>query len=180
MMLAFPLSILVLAVALLRWGWSGDSRIAHLGWAIGIASLVWLGILEGAWGVAVGFTLAIAAAFVPLLHAAVVSPAKVRRRAKEPAIALGADRSAVGRRLAVFAMVVPASFVAALVFALGVNALMKGDGALEANSVATAFMLQPLVWAGLMTWQMCLPSVTRMARPPLLVAATGATLWVIA
>ncbi|TIX50744.1 hypothetical protein [Alteraurantiacibacter aquimixticola] len=179
-MIALPLLLLLPAVALLRAGWGGDRRLAYAGWALGAVSLVWLGVLEGAWGVAVGFTLAIGAALVPVLYAAAVSPARARRDAKDPAIALTSDGAAIGRRLLVFLLVVPVSFLAAQWFAFTLNALMKGDAPLEANSVATAFMVQPIVWTGLMAWQMCQRGPVDMIKPPLLIAALGALLWIFA
>ena len=52
--------------------------------------------------------------------------------------------------------------------------------ALEANSVATAFMLQPLVWALLTAWQMCQAKPSAMVWPPAAVALLGTLLWCLA
>lgn len=179
-MIAFPLLLTIVAVALLRAGWGGDRRLAGAGWAVVAGALVWLGGLAGAWGVATGFVLAMAAALAIVLHAAAISPVGAKRRAGEPAIALSGADAAVGRRLLVFLLVVPASFLATQWFAFALNVAMKGGGPLDANSVAAAFFIQPLVWSVLMAWQMTQERPTRMIKPPLLVAAAGTLLWILA
>ena len=178
--IAFPLLLLLPAVALLRAGWSGDSRLAYAGWAVGAFSLIWLTMLDGAWGLAVGFVLAIAAALAIVLHTAATSPAKSRRAIGIANVAVEPGRVAIGRRLLVFALVVPVSVLAAQWFAFGLNAVMKGGAPLEANSVATAFMVQPVVWTLLMVWQVCQTKPSAMVWPPVVVASLGTVLWVAA
>ncbi|WP_299309029.1 hypothetical protein [uncultured Croceicoccus sp.] len=186
-MIAAPLLLILVAVALVRAGWGRDRRLSHGGWALGVGALIWCALLDGAWGVAVGATLGVAAAMAIVLFVAATAPA---RRSPQRAGAPRSDRMAtlstrpadlaLGRRLAVFALTVPVSFLAAQWFAFACNAAMKGDAPLEANSVATMFMVQPLVWAGLMTWQLCQRGPAEMIRPPLLVAAIGALIWIFA
>lgn len=175
--IAIALSSLVPAVALLRLGWTGDTRLAYAGWAIGVTSLFSLAMLEGAWGLSVGLTLAMILALALVLHTAATSPVRAARGNR---IAAGPSASAdpqIGRRLLVFTLVVPVSFVAAQWLAFGLNAAMKNGGPLEANSVATAFMLQPLVWTVLMAWQMCQAKPSAMVWPPAAVALLGTVLW---
>ncbi|WP_239807090.1 hypothetical protein [Croceicoccus hydrothermalis] len=190
-MIAAPLLLILMAVALVRAGWGGDRRLSHGGWALGAGALLWLALLDGAWAVAVGATLGVAAAMALMLFIAATAP--VRRsagrtgasRPEKIAVATArsgvrADDLALRRRLAVFVLTVPVSFLAAQWFAFACNAAMKGDAPLEANSVATMFMAVPLVWAGLMSWQLCQRGPADMIRPPLLIAGLGALLWMFA
>lgn len=175
--IAIALALLVPAVALLRVGWSGDTRLAYAGWAIGAISLLSLAILEGAWGLSVGLTLAMILALALVLHAAATAPVRAGRGTR---IAYAPRTSAdpqIGRRLLVFTLVVPVSFLAAQWLALGMNAVMKNGGPLEVNSVATAFMLQPFVWTVLMAWQMCQAKPSAMVWPPVAVALLGTVMW---
>ena len=178
--IAIALALLVPAVALLRLGWRGDTRVAYAGWAIGAVSLFSLAILEGAWGLAVGFALAIIIALSLVLYAAATSPVRARRGTRKSAIATAPADPTIGRRLFVFTLVVPVSFLSAQWLTFGLIAVMKSGGPLEANSVATAFMLQPLVWALLMAWQMCQAKPSAMVWPPAAVALLGTLLWCLA
>lgn len=175
--IAIPLASLVLAIALLRLGWSGDTRLAYAGWAIGATSLFSLTMLEGAWGLSVGLTLAMILALTLVLHAAATSPVRAARGNRIAAAPSASADPKIGRRLLVFTLVVPVSFLAAQWLAFGLNAVMKNGGPLEANSVATAFMLQPLVWTVLMAWQMCQAKPSAMVWPPAAVALLGTVLW---
>ena len=76
-------------------------------------------------------------------------------------------------------MVVPHRF-AAQWLALSVNAVLKNGEPLEANAVATAFMLQPLVWTILMAGQMCQRKPSAMVWPPAAVALLATVLWALA
>lgn len=178
--ITIALLLLLPAVALLRAGWSGDTRLAYAGWIIGAVSLIWLAMLEGAWGLAVGFTLAMILALSPVLHAAATSPVRAWRRRRSTAVAVASADPAIGRRLFVFTLVVPVSFLAAQWLALGLTAAMKSGGPLEANSVTAAFMLQPIAWTLLMAWQMCQAQPSAMVWPPVAVALVGTVLWCLA
>ena len=172
-----PLALLVPAVALLRVGWSGDTRLAFAGWTIGMISLLSLAMMEGAGGLSGGLTLAMITAITLVLYAAATSPVRARRGTRIAAAPSASADPQIGRRLLVFALVVPVSFLAAQWLAFGLNAVMKNGGPLEANSVATAFMLQPLVWAVLMAWQMCQAKPSAMVWPPAAVALLGTLMW---
>lgn len=175
--IAIALALLVPAVTLLRVGWSGDTRLAYAGWAIGATSLFSLAMLEGAWGLAVGLTLVMILALALVLHAAATAPVRAGRGTRIATVPSASAARQIGRRLLVFLLVVPVSFVAAQWLALGLNAVMKNGGPLEANSVATAFMLQPFVWTALMAWQMCQAKPSAMVWPPAAVALLGTVLW---
>ena len=175
--IAIPLAFLVPAVALLRGGWSGDTRVAYAGWAIGATSLLSLAVMEGAWGLSVGLTLAMILALTLVLHAAATSPVRAGRGTRIAATPTASADPQIGRRVLVFTLVVPVSFAAAQWLAFGLNAVMKNGGPLEANSVATAFMLQPFVWTILMAWQMCQAKPSAMVWPPAAVALLGTVLW---
>ena len=174
---AVALALLVPAVALLRVGWSGDTRLAYAGWAIGATSLFSLAVIEGAWGLAVGLTLAIILALTLVLHAAATAPVRVGRDTRIASAPVTSAAPQIGRRVLVFTLVVPVSFAAAQWMAFGLNAVMKNGGPLEANSVATAFMLQPFVWTVLMAWQMCQANPSAMVWPPAAVALLGTVIW---
>ena len=175
--IAIALALLVPAVTLLRVGWSGDTRLAFTGWTIGMISLLSLAMMDGAWGLSVGLTLAMILALTLVLHAAATAPVRAGRGTRIASAPVASADPKIGRRLLVFTLVVPVSFLAAQWLAFGLNAAMKNGGPLEANSVATAFMLQPLVWTVLMAWQMCQAKPSAMVWPPAAVALLGAVMW---
>ncbi|RYY06198.1 MAG: hypothetical protein EON55_23970 [Alphaproteobacteria bacterium] len=116
-----------------------------------------------------------------MLHAGWVSPpGRTRKDRKAPSTDLPHSWRGTGRRLAVFALVVPVSFAASLWLAYGLNALMKGSGELDANSVSTMLFVQPVAWTVLMGWQTTRPGPREMIAQPLTVAMIGTLLWVLA
>ncbi|MBL8656193.1 MAG: hypothetical protein JNJ92_02395 [Altererythrobacter sp.] len=170
------------AVLLIRLGWGGRRGLAAAGWALAAAALGWLTWADGAWGLATGLTAGSIFALLAVAQAGVVSPARTPRRAAAvtaTAAPMGAVPSDLARRIAVFLLVVPVSFLAALWLALAINAAMKGGAPLEANSVATLLFVQPTAWAALMAWQMVQPRPARMVFQPALVAAAGLLIWMM-
>jgi len=186
-MTGVAIALIVIALVLVRTGWGRARRVAVAGWALAVVSLSGLGWLDGAWGIAVGV---IAACFVALLmiaYAALTSPSRPVRRSAETTAALFENVAlpennglAIGRRLLVFLMVVPLSFLAAQWFAFALNAAMKGDMALDANSVALMMFVQPVIWTILMAWQMTLSGTRAMLLPPALAAVPGILIWMLA
>ena len=180
-MTVVALIAVTVAVALVRAGWSGRTGLAAAGWALAIAAIFALGWQYGAWGIAIGFVVAMAVAIVFVLHAAAVSPARPRRREAASSTALPqGDGYAIARRLGVFVIVVPLSFIASQGLALAIAAAMKGNGSLDANSVATAMFIQPTAWAAIMAWQMTMDNLRNMAVPPMLVALLGCIIGALA
>lgn len=170
-----------LAMVLVRLGWSGQTRIAAAGWVLAAAALLALTLADGAWGLAMGTVCAVAVALVMVLQAGWVSPrGRARKEREAPSIDVPHSWRGTGRRLAVFALVVPVSFAASLWLAFGLNALMKGANDLDANSVATALFVQPISWAILMSWQMTRPGPLQMIMQPAVAALAGTLLWAMA
>ena len=170
-----------LAMVLVRVGWSGRTWLAAAGWALAAAALLVLTLADGAWGLAMGMVCAVTVALVLVLGAGWVSPRGGARKDREtPATDVPHSWRGTGRRLAVFALVGPVGFAASLWLAYGLNALMKGTGELEANSVATLLFVLPVCWTVLMSWQMTRPGPMRMIVQPLVAAAAGTLLWLMA
>lgn len=171
------------AVVLIRLGWGGRRGWAAAGWALAALALGWLTWADGAWGLATGLTAGSIFALVAVAQAGVVSPARSPRRASAgaaPAVRIDGGPSDLARRIAVFVLVVPVSFLATLGLALAINAAMKGGAPLEVNSVAMLLFVQPTAWAVLMAWQMVQPGPARMVLQPALVAAAGLLIWMVA
>ena len=170
-----------LGIVLVRVGWGGRRWLAAAGWALATASLLALTLAEGAWGMATGMVAGVAVALALVLQAGWASPAGRTRKTREtPTADLPRSWRGTGRRLAVFALAVPVSFAASLWLAYGLNALMKGGGALDANSVSTMLFVQPAAWTVLMSWQMTRPGPRRMIAQPLVAALAGTLLWLMA
>lgn len=169
------------SLLLIRLGWSGRHGMALAGWALAAVSLLALTLAHGAWGLAMGALAGMAVALALVLYAGWTSPAARGAGArKAPSVTLPHSWSGTGRRLAVFALVVPVSLAASLWFTYGLHAAVAGGGGFSANSVATAFVVQPLAWTLLMSWQMTQPGPRAMMLPPLFAALLGTLLWLIA
>ncbi|MBC2665441.1 hypothetical protein H7F51_07900 [Novosphingobium flavum] len=167
-----------LSVAVIRAGWGGRRSVALAGWALGAVALVVLARGGGAWGMATGLTIGMIAALGFVLHAAWRSPASAPNAVRQAAaLATPLDWGDVARRLAVFVLVVPVAFCSAQWLAFAVQALVRGGSDLDADSLALALFLQPVIWTALMCWQMTLPGPVRMVLPPLSAALLGAFLW---
>lgn len=176
--IAAALIVILVAVALVRLGWGGRRGAAGLGWALGLAALVALTTRDGAWGLAIGTVTGIAAALAFVLHAGWTSPAKVRRAPREaPAILLPRRWHDLGRRVLVFVLVVPIAFSAAQWLAFAVQAVARRAGAGDADTMVMTLLLQPILWAVLMAWQMTRAGPARMVAPPAAAALLGTALW---
>jgi len=170
-----------LSLLLVRLGWGGRRWLAAAGWLLAAVSQLALTMAHGAWGLAMGAVVGMAAAAALVLHAGWTSPAgRARAAGKSPAVALPRSPHGVGRRLAVFALTVPVGLAASLWFAYGLHAAMTAGGGLDANSVAMMLFVQPVAWTVLMSWQMTQPGPRAMIWPPLLAALLGTLLWTIA
>ena len=170
-----------LSLVLVRLGWGGRRGLAVAGWALAAVSLLALTLADGAWGLAMGLAVGSVVALALVLQAGWVSPAgRTRKSRAMPSADLPHSWRGMGRRLAVFALVVPIGFAASLWLAYGLNGLMKGDGALDANSVAALLFVQPVAWTALMSWQMTRPGPRAMIVQPLVAALAGTLLWMLA
>ncbi|GAA0676572.1 Ca2+/Na+ antiporter [Sphingomonas insulae] len=177
-MIVAALVVVVIGVGLIRWGWSGRRGAAGAGWLLAAAALVMLAARNGAWGIAVGAVVGIAAALVLVLYAGWTSPAKVSRAGREaPSITLPRRWHDLRRRVVVFMLVVPIAFCAAQWLAFGAQAIARRAGANDADTMVLTLMLQPILWALLIAWQMTRASPARMVAPPAAAVVLGTVLW---
>lgn len=166
------------AIVLIRIGWGGSRPLALAGWALVVVALVLLGRVAGAWGMAIGFVLAMIVALIAVLVAGWQSVASPRRATRPAAaVALPLDRRDLRRRATVFFLVVPVAFIAAQWLAWTGQGFLRGQAPLDADSLALMLALQPVVWAGLITWQMVCTSLSGMAVPPACAGLLGLLLW---
>lgn len=180
-MIAVALVTIALAMLLVRLGWSGARAAALAGWGLAGGALLVLAADAGAWGLATGAVVGISVALGLVLQSGWTAPAKLRRAVRTmPAITVPRRKRDLARRLAVFVLVVPVAFGAAQCFAFGAQALARGRGAADADSTVLALFLQPLIWAGLMAWQMTRTGPARMVAAPVGAAALGTLLWSMA
>ncbi len=162
----------------LGWGWGWRTNVAILGWAVVAAGLLADALASGAWGLAIGTTVAMLTALAALLASGWAMPGRAWRPARERVAAAQAPRPArLMRRVSVFLLVVPAGGVAALALAFGAQAAARRAGVGAADAAACLLLLSPALWTGLMTWQMTREGPRRMIAPPLLAAALGSILW---
>lgn len=170
-----------LSLVLVRLGWGGRRWLAAAGWALAAASLLALTLANGVWGLTMGVVVGAMVALGLVLQAGWVSPqGRARKHRDAPSTDVPHSWRGTGRRLAVFALVVPVSLAASLWLAYGVNALMKGDAPLDANSVSTMLFVQPVAWTVLMSWQMTRPGPREMIVQPLVATLIGTLLWMMA
>lgn len=175
------IAALALAVVLIRLGWGGRKGLSGAGWAVAALSLVWLTWSSGAWGLATGLTAGAVFALALVLYAGAVSPQRAAKRAvASPSVRLPVSPQGIARRVLVFFMVVPLSFITAQWLAFAVNTMMKGAAPLDANSVSTMMFVQPVIWSILMAWQMVLASPRQMLVPPGLAVGLGTLIWIAA
>lgn len=180
-MIGMALILIVVAMVLIRRGWGGRRQLAAVGWSLAAAALIWLGALGGAWGLAIGAVTGMAGAIVLLLLAGWMSPAKARRPARmAPTIVLPQRRCDLARRAAVFVLVVPAAFVAALWLAFGVQAMVRRGDAAEVDAIVLALFLQPILWSGIMGWQMTMAKTRHMIVPVAAAGVLGTMFWGLA
>lgn len=170
-----------LSLVLVRLGWGGRRGLAAAGWLLATLSLLALTTMHGAWGLAMGAVAAMLVALAIVLQAGWASPqGRARKASSTPSVTLPHSWAGTGRRLAVFALVVPVSLAASVWLAYGLNTMLTGNGTQDADTVATMFFVQPLAWAVLMSWQMTQSGPRAMIVPPLLASILGTLLWVIA
>lgn len=168
-----------LGIGLVRTGWGGRPMLARAGWAVVVLALVALTALAGAWGIAVAATSAMAAALLLLARAGWTAPVgRARPVRAAPSVTLPRMRIAgIGRRLAVFVMVVPVGLAASALLAFGVQALTRRSGWAEADSTVLILFLQPVIWAVLASVQMLKTGPAAMIAPTLACALAGLLLW---
>jgi hypothetical protein len=177
-MIVAALIAILAGIALIRLGWGGRRGAAGVGWALGVAGLVALTARDGAWGLAIGTVAGIAAALACVLYAGWTSPARAQRAPREaPAILLPRRWHDLGRRVLVFVLVVPIAFCAAQWLAFAAQGVARRAGVNDADTMVMTLLLQPMLWAVLMAWQMTRAGPARMVAPPAAAALLGTALW---
>jgi hypothetical protein len=180
-MLAAALLAAAVAMLLVRLGWAGRRGAAPAGWVLATAALGLLVWQDGAWGLATGVVVGMAAALALVLHAGWTSPARTARAPRQaPAIAIPRLPGDIARRLAVFALTVPVAFAAAQWLAFAAQSAARARGADAADALALMLFLQPLLWGVIVVVQMTRAGPMRMIAAPLVAAMMGGVLWSIA
>lgn len=178
--LALGLLASATGVGALRLAW-GRRRLwlTAAGWALLGGAAALLGAAAGAWGVAVAAVVAMLAAGVPLAHSAVtLAPGRVRAAGNAAAAPGWRFRASdFGRRLAVFALVVPVGFASAQLLAFGAQAAARRAGWGDADTLALMLLLQPIAWTLLAAVQITRAGPARMILPALIAALAGLLLW---
>ncbi|SDC26299.1 hypothetical protein SAMN05444678_102123 [Sphingomonas sp. YR710] len=169
-----------IGVMLLRLGWGGRRAIIGAGWIAILAGIGLLGRANGAWGIAIGSVLAMAAAAALLGWAAWTTPVRPARTERASRMVVVGPRRRFAGRLATFVIVGPAGFAAAQILALGLHAAARGAGQAEADATALALLLQPAIWAVLMTVQLLCARRRTMITVAAVTAAAGGLLWGLA
>jgi hypothetical protein len=183
MTIALALIAAALGVLLIRLGWGRDGGGARvgLGWAliaIGLGVLAWR---DGAWGLALGGSVATVAAMVALAHAAITAP---RPRKTAPlrdsvtTVALHSESWAgLGRRILIFLLAVPGAAAASMLVALAAQTLARAAGWGEANAGVTGLAAFPVAWAVVTTLMMLKDRVMHMIRIVAIAAIPSAALF---
>ena len=187
MTLALAIIATAFGVALLRIGWgqgSGSGRVAG-GWALIAAGLGVLTWRDGAWGLALGASVAMLTAFAALAYAAITAPRPRKSmplRESATTVALHSDSWAgLGRRFVVFLIAVPAAAGAAMLVGLAAQAVARSAGWGEANAGVTGLVIFPVAWMVVTTLAMLKDRVMPMVRIVALAAIPAAALfWGIA
>jgi hypothetical protein len=167
-------------VALLRASW-GRRRpaLTAAAWGALVLGTVLATAMEGAWGITIAWLVATVLAGALLAHAAATAPAGRAAGGRDPLTTetWRFQASDVGRRLAVFALVVPLGFAAAQLLAFGAQAAARRAGWAEADSMVLALIGQPIVWTLLASIQITRRGPLRMIAPALICAILGTILW---
>lgn len=178
MILLAALTLAIVGILLVRHGWGGKRVVALAGWAAVVAAMLILAVGDGAWGIAVGVTAAMLAAFGLLAREALrTSPTRTPPQRQPASVTLPHRALGVGRRLLVFLLVVPVGVAAAYVFAMGAEGAAARLGWHAADRTAVAFVAAPVAWTILASVQLIQPGPARMILPPVACAAIGLLLW---
>ncbi|KQN26515.1 hypothetical protein ASE86_10480 [Sphingomonas sp. Leaf33] len=178
MLLAAAVALAIAGIVLVRVGWGGLRHVAVGGWAAVVVAILALAVGEGAWGIAVGVTVAMLVALGLLARDGVRTAPTRNPPARTPAsVTLPHRALGVGRRLAVFLLVVPVGVAASYVFAMGAEAAAMRLGWHPADRTALAFIAAPVAWTLLASIQLMQAGPLRMILPPAVCAAAGGLLW---
>lgn len=184
-------ALLLLAAAgtvALRLAWDAREpaqvRLTLAGWAAIGAALAALAARDGAWGLAIGALPVMLVAFGFLAREALASAAPIRAARvveSEPSVHLHTrDWRDVGRRVAIFLIAVPVAGLVSLLAGLALAAGLRASGAAEADLIATALFVTPLIWSILGVVLLLHSRAAAMLRPLAAIGAvSGATFWLL-
>lgn len=179
-LLALGIALSAAGVGVLRASWGKSRRgLTALAWAALAAGTIAAAAVGGAWGIAVAWLVATGTAALLLAYAAVAAPAGRAASGREPLTTetWRFQASDLGRRLAVFALVVPLGFAAAQLLAFGAQAAARRAGWAEADTIVLMLLLQPIAWTVLAAIQITRHGPLRMIAPALVCAIAGTILW---
>ncbi|WP_394652141.1 hypothetical protein [uncultured Sphingomonas sp.] len=178
MVLTAALALAIAGILLVRQGWGAKRGVALGGWAAVGAAVVLLAAGDGAWGIAVGATVAMLVAFGLLAREGLrTAPTRTPPQRQPASVTLPHRALGVGRRLLVFVLVVPVGVAASYVFAMGAEGAAARLGWHPADRTAIAFVTAPVAWTVLVSVQLIQPGPSRMVLPPAVCAAIGLLLW---
>lgn len=179
MLYGVALSAVAAGIVALRVGWRRARRLVTGGWAAIIAGTATLGVQSGAWGVAVAGLIAMSAALLIVLRDGWMTPAGRRVPARDvPSVTPPRWRVAgLARRVAVFALVVPAGLAASEWLALGAEAAARRAGWREADTIVLALITQPTAWAVVAGVQLLGAGPRAMVAPVVACLMLGGLLW---
>ena len=179
-LLGLGVALAAAGVGLLRVSW-GKRRhgLTALAWIALTLGTVASAAVAGAWGIAVAWLVATGIAALLLTYAAATAPAGRAGSARDPLTTetWRFQASDVGRRLAVFTLVVPVGFAAAQLLAFGAQAAARRAGWAEADAIVLTLLLQPIAWTMLAAVQITRRGPIRMIAPALVCATVGTLLW---
>lgn len=170
MTIALALVAVVFGVSLIRFGWGREGGGARVGggWAliaVGLGFLMWR---DGAWGLALGASVAMLVAFGALAHAAITAPRPRKStplRESATTVTLHSESwTGLGRRLLVFLIAVPASAAASMLVALAAQTLARAAGWGEANAGVAGLVAFPAAWIVVTTLVMLKDRAMHMIR----------------
>lgn len=181
-MLIVALVLCLAGPVALRLGWQRAPLPVGLGWgALGLAAVL-LARGEGAWGLALGATCAMACATLILAQAGLVTPGPRRVVAERPGLRVPSpsfDPVDLARRIGVFLIVAVLDLAASLLAAWGVQRALFRSGMDEADAIAIGLFALPLLWAALASWQMMLSRLAPMALAAAGVGSVGGVMWLV-
>ena len=180
--LFIALALCVAGPIALRLGWQRAMWTVASGWAM----LAWAAVMlvrgEGAWGLALGASCAMACALFIVAQAGVVTPGPVRPIKDRPGRQLSPpsfDFRDFVRRVGVFLIVVVLDLVASVMLAWAFQRGLLHLGVLEANAVSTGIFVLPIVWIALASWQMTMVKPLSMIVAAFGTGLTGVITWLV-
>lgn len=180
MAMLLGIALCAAGVGLLRVAWGKRTAVVTgLGWAALVAGTLASAASEGAWGIAIAWLVATGVGGALLGQAAATASPGRAASDRQPLTTetWRFQASDLGRRLAVFALVVPLGFAAAQLLAFGAQAAARRAGWEEADTMVLMLLGQPTSWAILASIQITRRGPAQMIAPAIVCALAGLLLW---